>query len=110
MASSEEPRLLHVKVGENRDYVDDYRGSGIGGGAGRTIRRRRPSHDFCKLPKLRNVPSMSTEERHALYTDSKGIVVVYIPNYLIQQSPSLLEVLPTSLLLSARVIFWWEKY
>ncbi|KOB73393.1 Round spermatid basic protein 1-like protein [Operophtera brumata] len=57
MASSEEPRLLHVKVGENRDYIDEYRGSGIGGGTGRAIQRRRPSHDFSKLPKLGKVQS-----------------------------------------------------
>lgn len=83
MASSEDPRLSLVKVRENCAYGDDFRGSGIGGGAGRVVQHRRPSHGYHKLPKLENGPSMSTEERHALYTDSKGTVVLYIPDYLI---------------------------
>lgn len=77
-SSSEEPRLSRVKVGKNCDYVDTFRGSGIGGGAGGGIQRRRPSHDYHKLPKLENGPSMSTEERHALYTDCKGTTVTYL--------------------------------
>lgn len=109
MASSEEPGLSRRKIGENREYADDFRGSGIGGGAGGGIQHHRPSHDFNKVLKLGNGPSMSTEERHALYKDSKGIVVIYIPNYRIQQSLSVPYVRLTSLLLSARVIFWWEK-
>lgn len=89
MASSRESKLSHVRVGENRNYIDDYRGSGIGGGTGRIVHHRRPSHDFSKLPKMGNGPSVSSEEIHAPFTDSKGIALLYIPNYLIHVSPNL---------------------
>lgn len=72
MASSQEHRLSHVKVGETLDCVDDYRGSSSEKDAGQAVKRRRISHDYRKLSKLGYGPSVSTEPRHAMSPDSKG--------------------------------------
>lgn len=74
MASSEEPRLSHVKVGETLDYVGDYSGSSSRKEAGNAVKRRRVSHDYRKLSKLGYGPSVSAESEHAMSPDSKGKV------------------------------------
>lgn len=80
MASSEQARLSHVKVGENCDYVGKLCGSKSKEDAGDGVKRRRVSHDHRKLSKLGHGPSVSTETRVALSTETKGKLLHTLPS------------------------------
>ncbi|XP_053619301.1 lysine-specific demethylase RSBN1L [Plodia interpunctella] len=71
MASSESLQS-NVKVGENRDFVDDYC-SPIGeADAGEATKRRRVTHDYKRLSKLGYDPSVSSNAKLLQSSESKG--------------------------------------
>ncbi|XP_075986904.1 uncharacterized protein LOC142983776 [Anticarsia gemmatalis] len=72
MASSNEARVTHVKVSENRDFADDYCGSSSSEDAGESAKRRRVVHDCKKLSKQGHGTSMSTDPKHTPSLESKG--------------------------------------
>lgn len=77
MASNGPPEC-DVKVGENRDYVDDYSSSNSDGDAGERAKRRRVTNDYRKLSKLGYDPSVSTNLKHGTSSDSKGTLYFFI--------------------------------
>ncbi|XP_026731059.1 uncharacterized protein LOC113496134 [Trichoplusia ni] len=72
MASSNEARVTHVKVSENRDRVDDYCGSNSLEDAGENTKRRRTAFDGNKQLQLGYGTSMSTDTKHTASSESKG--------------------------------------
>lgn len=68
----------HVKVGENRDFTDDYSASNGEGDAGEATKRRRVTHDYRKLSKLGYDPSVSTNVKHGQSIELKGISHTYL--------------------------------
>ncbi|CAH0599169.1 unnamed protein product [Chrysodeixis includens] len=72
MASSNEARVTHVKVSENRDRVDDYCGSSSLEDAGENAKRRRTAFDGNKQIQMGYGTSMSTDTKHTASSESKG--------------------------------------
>ncbi|CAB3258672.1 unnamed protein product [Arctia plantaginis] len=72
MASSNEARVAHVKVSENRDYDDEYCGSSSLEDAGESAKRRRVAYDCKKPSHQRFETSMSTDSKHTPSLESKG--------------------------------------
>lgn len=72
MASSNEARVTHVKVSENRDFVDDYCGSSSLEDAGEGAKRRRTVYDCKKLSQQGCGTSVSTDPKHTSALESKG--------------------------------------
>nr|XP_049705735.1 lysine-specific demethylase 9 [Helicoverpa armigera] len=72
MASSHEARVTHVKVSENRDFVDDYCDSSSLEDAGEGAKRRRTANDCKKLSQQGYGTSMSTDPKHTSSIESKG--------------------------------------
>lgn len=68
----------HVKVGENRDFTDDYSASNGEGDAGEGTKRRRVTHDYRKLSKLGYDPSVSMNVKHGQSIELKGISHIYL--------------------------------
>lgn len=78
MASSNEARVTHVKVSENRDRVDDYCGSNSLEDAGENAKRRRTAFDGNKQLQLEYGTSMSSDTKHTASSESKGINPFYM--------------------------------
>ncbi|KAJ8707489.1 hypothetical protein PYW08_010741 [Mythimna loreyi] len=72
MASSNEARVTHVKVSENRDFMDDYCGSTSLEDAGEGAKRRRTAYDCNKLTQQGCGTSVSTDPKHTPVSESKG--------------------------------------
>lgn len=72
MASSNEARVTHVKVSENRDFADDYCGSKSLEDAGESAKRRRVVYDCKKQSQQGYGTSMSADPKHTPSIESKG--------------------------------------
>lgn len=77
MASSNEARVTHVKVSENRDFVDDYCGSSSLEDAGEGAKRRRTGYDGKNPSQQGCGTSVSTDPKHTAAIESKGINSFY---------------------------------
>ncbi|KAM3959897.1 LOW QUALITY PROTEIN: uncharacterized protein ACR2FA_006034 [Aphomia sociella] len=70
--ASKEPLQSNVKVGENREYTEDYCSSMSEVDAGEGTKRRRVTHDYRRLSKLGYDPSVSTNAKLMQSFDGKG--------------------------------------
>lgn len=75
-----------VKVGENREFADDYSSSNSEADAGEGTKRRRVTHDYRKLSKLGYNTSVSSSPKPQSSSEPKGTYYSYLLKFLLPLS------------------------
>ncbi|XP_072946118.1 uncharacterized protein [Epargyreus clarus] len=70
--ATNDSQKTHVKVVENRDFVDDYYSSSSEAEAGEGVKRPRMSHDYRKLSKLGYFTAVANDLKRVSSGDPKG--------------------------------------